>query len=251
MRALILSDIHANIDALDAVLNAAPAHDAVWNLGDMVGYGACPNEVVERARALGRTFVRGNHDRVCCGLADASEFNSIALRAAHWTEQVLTENNQDWLRTVPRGPVLPNGPQVGCVHGSPLDEDHYVLSLYDAAHQLAHTRTRITFFGHTHVQGAFAVGRDGDRYEMRPTYGAGDGVESWTLDLRETASYLLNPGSVGQPRDHDWRAAFALYDDEAQQVTFWRTPYPVRVAQARILRAGLPEILATRLFSGR
>jgi predicted phosphodiesterase len=251
MRALILSDIHANIDALESVLDAAPAYDVVWNLGDMVGYGAGPNAVVERVRALGNVFVRGNHDRACSGLTDAEEFNSVALRAVHWTQRELTKNNVDWLRKVPRGPVLPNGPQVGCVHGSPLDEDHYVLSLRDAAQQLALARTRLTFFGHTHVQGGFATNRDGDRFELRPTYSSGDGADCYQLDLRETASYLLNPGSVGQPRDHDWRAAFAIYDDVAQRVIFWRVPYPVRVAQVRIQRAGLPEVLATRLFSGR
>src|SRR5271156_3817446 len=115
MRALLLSDIHANIDALEAVLEAAPAHDQVWNLGDVVGYGAAPNEVIERVRSLGETFVRGNHDRACSGLLSVEDFNPIAGRAALWTRDVLTPEHMDWLRHMARGPVTPGSPQVSCM----------------------------------------------------------------------------------------------------------------------------------------
>ena len=251
MRVLILSDIHANIDALEAVLDAAPGYDAVWNLGDVVGYGATPNEVVDRVRGLGDVFVRGNHDRACSGLSNAEHFNPVALFAVHWTQHELTEDNTAWLRKIPRGPIMPDGPQVRCVHGSLLDEDQYVLSTRDAWQQLIHTRARLTFFGHTHMQGGFAANSEGDWFDLKPTYGSDEAADSYELDLREGVSYLLNPGSVGQPRDRDWRAAYAIYDDIAQRVTFGRVPYQVRVAQIRIQRAGLPEILATRLRSGR
>ena len=112
MRALLISDIHANLEALEAVLAAAPAHDVVWNLGDVVGYGANPNEVIDETRRLGSVFVRGNHDRVCSGLAGIEEFNPVAQRAARWTECVLTGEHRDWLRHMAVGPIAPDGPYV-------------------------------------------------------------------------------------------------------------------------------------------
>jgi len=260
MRALVLSDIHANIDALEAVLEAAGdtarGYDTVWNLGDVVGYGAAPNEAVNRVRALCGMFVRGNHDRACCGLTNAEDFNPVALAAARWTQKELTEDNKRWLHDMPRGPIMPDEsrdsrPQVSCVHGSLLDEDEYILFMDDARRQFVNSPIRLTFFGHTHVQGAFAVNEGADSFELKPTYSSDEDADSYELDLREGASYLINPGSVGQPRDRDWRAAFAIYDDVAQRVTFQRVPYPVRAAQIRIQRAGLPEMLATRLRSGR
>ncbi len=157
MRALLISDIHANIDALEAVLGVAPKYDLVWNLGDVVGYGAAPNEVIERVRGLGETFVRGNHDRACCGQSSLEDFNPIASRAARWTRQVLTPEHIDWLQHMARGPITPDGPQVSCMHGSYLDEDEYLLSIRDARLPLKQAETRINFFGHTHVQGGFAV----------------------------------------------------------------------------------------------
>ncbi len=250
MRALILSDIHANLDALDAVLAAAPAWDMVWNLGDIVGYGANPNEVIDRARGLGQVFVRGNHDRACSGLISLEDFNPIASRAAKWTQVVLSEEHIDWLQHLAQGPVMPDGPQVSCMHGSVVDEDEYVLSLRDAWGPLHEIRTRINFFGHTHLQGGFAT--DGESlFKLSPHYVGRNGAEEYEIQLRSSARYLINPGSVGQPRDHDWRAAFAIYDDEQMTVSFCRVPYDVRAAQERILRAGLPDRLAARLKEGR
>lgn len=264
MRALILSDMHANIDALDAVLEAAPQHDVVWNLGDIVGYNAAPQAVLEKARAIGspqRVFVRGNHDRACAGLIQAENFNPVALRAVQWTQSQLDPESIQWLKEMPAGPILPGGAQVCCVHGSLLDEDEYLLSTWDAEEQRARVRTRITFFGHTHVQGGFAANAAGEWFPLRPMYSHEDVAEKYDLDLRSGATYLINPGAVGQPRDRDWRAAFAVYDDkagddkagndEAARVTFFRVPYDVRLAQMRIQRAGLPEMLASRLRVGR
>lgn len=251
MRALILSDIHANIDALDAVLAAAPRHDVVWNLGDLVGYGAAPTAVLQRVREIGTIFVRGNHDRACCGLTDPEHFNPVALAAVQWTQRQLNAENKHWLREVPRGPIMPDGPQVSCVHGSLLDEDQYVLSTRDAWQQLAKEHTHITFFGHTHVQGGFGSNAEGEWTELKPIYSEDTAEESYELDLRSSATYLINPGSVGQPRDRDWRAAFAVYDDAKKRVTFYRVPYDVRLAQMRIQRAGLPDVLGSRLRVGR
>lgn len=250
MRALILSDIHANIDALDAVLEAAPEHDVVWNLGDVVGYGATPNEVIDRVRVLGKTFVRGNHDRACSGQISLADFNPVASRAARWTKEVLTPEHVDWLLHMARGPVMPDGPQVSCMHGSNLDEDQYVLSVRDAWLPLKESATRINFFGHTHVQGGFATNGE-DWFKLDPVYVNDNDRDMSELELRQGARYLINPGSIGQPRDRDWRAAFALYDDQRMIVEFHRVPYDFRMAQMRIMRAGLPDRLATRLREGR
>jgi diadenosine tetraphosphatase ApaH/serine/threonine PP2A family protein phosphatase len=251
MRVLILSDIHSNLEALGSVLAAAPAFDAVWNLGDVVGYGANPNEVIDKARGVGSVFVRGNHDKVCSGGAGLEDFNPIASRAAKWTRGVLTTEHAEWLRGMPAGPIMPDGPQVSCMHGSPLDEDEYVLTLRDALLPLTSVQTRINFFGHTHMQGGFATNGE-EWFRITPQYSS-RGTDEFELPLRENARYLINPGSVGQPRDGDWRAAFAMYESEngAQRVMFYRVPYDVKRAQERILAAGLPDRLATRLREGR
>jgi predicted phosphodiesterase len=250
MRALILSDIHGNLEALEAVLAAAPVCDAVWNLGDVVGYGANPNEVIDLVRGMAAINVRGNHDRVCCGLTPLEDFNPIAAEAARWTQTVLTPNNLQWLRDLAPGPLMPNGPEVSCSHGSLLDEDEYIVTKRDAYLPLNEATTRINFFGHTHVQGGFA--RHGeDWFLLHPEFFTNTDAEEYFLELRSSACYLLNPGSVGQPRDMDWRAAFAVYDEQRAGVTFYRIPYDLAEAQARILQAGLPVRLAARLSEGR
>jgi len=250
MRALLVSDIHANLEALEAVLAAAPAHDVVWNLGDLVGYGANPNEVIEEARRQGKIFVRGNHDRACCGLGGIEDFNPVAQRAARWTECVLSGEHRDWLRELAVGPIMPDGPQVSCVHGSPNDEDEYIVTVRDAWPSLQESTTRLTFFGHTHIQGGFATNGD-EWFRLAPRYTSHDDFEKFELELRGSARYLINPGSVGQPRDGDWRAAFALYDDAEMVLTWYRVPYNLRGAQKHIVDAGLPDRLAARLKEGR
>jgi predicted phosphodiesterase len=251
MRALILSDIHANLPALTAVLEAAPEHDVVWNLGDVVGYGANPNEVIDRVRDLGTVFVRGNHDRACCGLTGIEDFNPVASRAARWTQCVLSADHMAWLRTMQSGPLQPPGTEgISCTHGSLLDEDEYVLSAREAWGSLTDAATALNFFGHTHLQGGFAT--DGqDWFSLTPDYLTRDTAEEFDLKLSSGAQYMLNPGSVGQPRDGDWRAAFALYDSATSIVTFCRIPYDLRSAQEQITRAGLPDRLASRLREGR
>src|SRR5438105_12127068 len=118
MRVLVISDIHANIHALEACIDAFPANDVVWNLGDIVGYGANPNEVISRSRELGTTFVRGNHDKVCSGVSDLTGFNPVAALAAIWTQKNLTPEHLEWLKALPKGPIKPeNAPNVACVHG--------------------------------------------------------------------------------------------------------------------------------------
>jgi len=251
VRILVLSDIHANLEALDACLAAAPSFDTVVNLGDIVGYGASPNEVAERSRGLGKTFVRGNHDKAATGVMDLEDFNPMAAAAAIWTRNELTAENMEWLKALPHGPVsLPEFPEVQLVHGSPNDEDEYVVSLGDALAPLITITVPLTFFGHTHLQGGFfANGSSADGF--RPEYKTVGQPESVPLQLKANTRYLINPGSVGQPRDGDWRAAFALYDTEAQIVHYHRTPYNLKAAQDRIFGAKLPPRLATRLAAGR
>jgi len=251
VRILLLSDIHANIEALDACLAAAPEHDIVVNLGDIVGYGASPNEVTERSRHLGKVFVRGNHDKAATGVMDLEDFNPMAAAAAVWTRQELTPENLQWLHDLPHGPVgLPDFPEVQLVHGSPNDEDEYVVSLGDALAPLIALNVPLTFFGHTHLQGGFfANGTSADGF--RPEYRTVGQPESVPLQLKSETRYLINPGSVGQPRDGDWRAAFALYNTDEQVVHFHRAPYNLKSAQDRIFSAKLPARLATRLAAGR
>ncbi|HEY1677916.1 MAG TPA: metallophosphoesterase family protein [Candidatus Sulfotelmatobacter sp.] len=251
MRILLLSDIHANLEALDACLANAPSFDMVVNLGDIVGYGASPNEVTDRSRQLGKVFVRGNHDKAATGVMDLNDFNPMAAAAALWTRNELTPENLEWLRVLPQGPVaVPDFPEMQLVHGSPNDEDEYVVSLGDALAPLITLTMPLTFFGHTHLQGGFfANGSSADGF--RPEYRTVGQAESIALQLKKSARYLINPGSVGQPRDGDWRAAFALYDTGDQVVHFHRTPYNLKQAQDRIFAANLPARLATRLASGR
>jgi diadenosine tetraphosphatase ApaH/serine/threonine PP2A family protein phosphatase len=251
VRILLLSDIHSNLEALDACLAAAPAHDLVINLGDTVGYAANPNEVIARVRSLGRIFVRGNHDKAVCGLMDLEEFNPIAGIATLWTRDQLTRENLEWLRTLPQGPIrLDNLPGLQFVHGSAFDEDEYLVSVRDAFAPLVSDSIPITFFGHTHIQGGFVL--QGEVTEgYRPEYRTVGQLESSDWALRSDRRYLINPGSVGQPRDGDWRAAFATFDAATRIVSFYRVPYNLRVAQEKIIAANLPQRLATRLATGR
>ncbi len=251
MRILLLSDIHANLEALEAVLATAPPFDLVANLGDVVGYGASPNEVIERSRGLGKIFVRGNHDKAATGLIDLEDFNPMAASSAIWTRDQLTPEHHEWLQSLPQGPLSLEGfPEANLVHGSPGDEDAYIVSIGDALVPLLALTTPLTFFGHTHLQGGFfANGSSADGF--RPEYRTVGQPESVSLQLRQATRYMINPGSVGQPRDGDWRAAFALFDTEAQIVHFHRVPYNLKAAQERILSAKLPPRLATRLAAGR
>jgi diadenosine tetraphosphatase ApaH/serine/threonine PP2A family protein phosphatase len=251
VRVLLLSDLHSNLEALEACLDAAPAHDIVVNLGDIVGYGANPNEVIDRARALGKHFVRGNHDKAAAGLMDLDEFNPIAALAALWTREHISPENLKWLRTLPQGPIqLPGLENAQFVHGSPLDEDDYVVSARDAFEPLLAAQVPLTFFGHSHVQGGFTSSPN-EAAAFRPVYPSLGQLESSEWPLRPGLQYLVNPGSVGQPRDGDWRAGFALFDSETRVVTFYRVPYDLKTAQERILAANLPQRLATRLATGR
>jgi diadenosine tetraphosphatase ApaH/serine/threonine PP2A family protein phosphatase len=251
MRVLVISDIHANIHAFNACIAAFPAYDVVWNLGDVVGYGANPNEVITSALQLGKLFVRGNHDKACSGVSDLAGFNPVAALAAIWTQQSLTPEHLQWLKLLPQGPIKPGEvANVACVHGSPLEEDHYVINIHDAQEPLAHPAARCTFFGHTHIQGGF-LSSNGDVHAIRPAFRDPKQPQRIEFGLEEGTTYMINPGSIGQPRDGDPRAGFALYDVDDHRVIFYRVPYDISAAQKDILSAGLPPRLAERLADGR
>lgn len=247
MRYLILSDIHANMDALEAVLASLPpgSWDELVVLGDLVGYGAAPNDVIDRIRALKPTaIIRGNHDKASCGIDDGSNFNHVARVAARWTGDMLTPDNREYLRTLPAGPVSLDD-RVEICHGSPFDEDHYIFDAEDARRALEAGDRQVCLFGHTHLPVVFR--RTGSSYDgFIP-----EGEDDITLRFEDGVQYIVNPGSVGQPRDGDPRAAFAIYDTEGPSLTLRRIPYAVDAAQRRILGAGLPASLANRLAVGR
>ena len=251
MRALILSDIHANIEALDAVLEVAPrqAYDRLFVLGDLVGYGASPNEVVDRVYALEPdVLIRGNHDKVASGVEEPHHFNQVAAQAAIWTLDALTDVNRERVAALPRGPVAVDDVVEVC-HGTPFDEDVYVFDHDDATRALNAATGRICFFGHTHLPVAFLRRHAASSLDVVvPVLGAPDPT---VVALEGEPRYLINPGSVGQPRDGDPRAAYAVYDDQAAQVEIVRVPYRVDVAQQKIIDAKLPETLARRLGVGR
>lgn len=247
MRYLILSDIHSNLTALDASLAAAQGRwDKAVCLGDVVGYGPDPNEVIDRLRSLGTVTIRGNHDKATSGVADADDFNPIARTAALWTRNQLRPDNQEWLEKLPLGPLEVDGFHI--VHGAVHDEDEYLLAPAQALDSLADAPSPVTFFGHTHVQGGFALQED--RVSVLQFKSGGEDPYT-TLEVQPGVTYMVNPGSVGQPRDGDTRAAFAIADLPNKRIELWRVPYNIIAVQKRMEANGLPEPLILRLAFGR
>jgi diadenosine tetraphosphatase ApaH/serine/threonine PP2A family protein phosphatase len=246
VRYLIVADIHGNAEALNEVLARAAdeGFDDLLVLGDLVGYGGGPNDVVEvvRRRAKKENVIRGNHDKVVAAIEDGENFNDVALAAALWTREALSRENLEYVRELAQGPVETASGAVIC-HGSPLDEDEYVLSLDQAGEIFLEHQAPLTFFGHTHLP--MMIGRNGAKLELLVLKG-----EKQDLELSAARQYLFNPGSVGQPRDRDPRSAFAIYDNETGVVHWRRVEYPVEEAQKRIQDAGLPPVLAYRLSVG-
>lgn len=247
MRYLVLTDIHANLEAFDTCLADARRRrfDKTVILGDLVGYGADPNAVIERVQELAPVaIVRGNHDKVACGLEQAEGFNTVAKSAAHWTLDVLRPTFRDWLAALPEGPTEVDETIEIC-HGSPFDEDAYIFDELDAVRALKVSKRPLCLFGHTHYPVSFELSNDA--FEA---LGPATSAES-RIAMKPGAKYLINPGSVGQPRDGDPRAAYAIADTAARCVELFRLKYPIEEAQAKIVREGLPEVLAQRLGVGR
>jgi predicted phosphodiesterase len=239
MRIAVLSDIHANLPALDAVLADAGAVDGIWHLGDVVGYGPDPDGVVARLRDAGAIGVRGNHDAAAAGGSEIDWFNPDARRAMEWTRSVIGRPAVEWLTALPERRQLE-----GCelVHGSPREPLwEYVTSAAIARDSLHVLTEPIGLHGHTHIPAAFVEDAGSvDRFAPRP----GSALE---LGGRRA---LVNPGSVGQPRDGDPRASYLILDPGAGTMTWQRVDYDIEAVQRAMRAAGLPGFLVSRLSIG-
>jgi predicted phosphodiesterase len=248
LRYLLLSDLHSNLEALDSCLELAKGtYEQVLCLGDLVGYGPDPNAIIERLKPIATVIIRGNHDRACTGDPVAAEFNPLARLATEWTRDALTPDNFGFLRSLPAGPVQLDGFQI--VHGSPLDEDDYILGPGQAFPLLRSPETQTVCFGHTHYQGGFMLSPQGRFQEIHVPLKK-DGLVL-TLRLQDQGRYLVNPGSIGQPRDGDQRAAFAVLDSGQHVVDYFRASYNLSKTQEKMRKAGLPHLLIQRLEHGR
>jgi diadenosine tetraphosphatase ApaH/serine/threonine PP2A family protein phosphatase len=241
MRVLVISDIHANLTALETVLEDAGEFDTVWCLGDLVGYGPDPNECVERIRDLPNSCcLAGNHDHAVLGLMPLSRFNYEAQAAVSWTQQILSEKNREYLASLPltimKDPFL-------LTHGSPREPLwEYILDEHTALLNFENFQTDYCLIGHSHIPLLFFMPANEDQ------------VLSLAMPEKEPFSLqprmIINPGSVGQPRDLDPRASYALLDLKAETWELRRVAYDITDVQLRILEAGLPERHATRLVAG-
>jgi predicted phosphodiesterase len=246
MRYLVVSDIHSNKEALASVLSFVRRKrwDKVVFLGDLVGYGANPNQTVDLLRSLRPLVaIRGNHDKVCSGIEEGELFNRIALEAAMWTRRKLTRSNLQWLKALPQGPVVVDG-LFAISHGTPMDEDAYIFGEIEALNIFRHTKFPLCFFGHSHFPVIFGLSPDAITTVLTV-------APSFRFKLRDGVRYLVNPGSVGQPRDGNPLASFAIFDSDSRVVTIHRIPYRLEETQEKIKRAGLPQPLADRLAIGR
>jgi diadenosine tetraphosphatase ApaH/serine/threonine PP2A family protein phosphatase len=240
MRFAILSDLHANLEATEAVLADAHERDCTdfICLGDVVGYNANPHECLEIVRKMKCPVVKGNHDEQATLTESSRGFNALAEAAINWTRAHLTNEDKEWLRALPLTQEVGDFTIVHATLDAP-DQWGYVFNNLDAVASFAHQQTTVCFFGHTHVAGAFV--RD-------------DGVKKVKVDqlpIEETKKYFINAGSVGQPRDGDWRAAYCIYHVEKNVVEQRRVKYDLATAQKKIIQAGLPRLLADRLELGR
>ncbi len=243
MRYAIISDIHSNLEALSAVISkiAELKADRILCLGDIVGYNTNPNEVIDILKSEKALCIIGNHDAVACGLREPNNFNSLAKRAALWTREQLTNESRTFLRNLPKELKVDD---LFIFHGSIHDTDRYILYKEDIEENFQFLekltgQPRIGFFGHTHVRTTYINHRDVISVDL-----------SFELSLSPLRKYLINPGSVGQPRDYDPRASFLIYDTMEKKVTFYRTDYDIAACQDKIIKAGLPPQLATRLAMG-
>ena len=240
MRFAILSDLHANLEATEAVLADAREHDCTHFicLGDVVGYNANPHECIEIVQKMECPVVKGNHDEQATLTESSRGFNALAEAAINWTRAHLTNEDKEWLRALPLTQQVHDFTIVHATLDAP-EQWGYVFNSLDAVASFAYQETTVCFFGHTHVAGAFV--RD-------------DGVRKMKVDrlpIEETKKYFINVGSVGQPRDGDWRAAYCIFHVEKNVVEQRRVKYDLATVQKKIIQAGLPHLLADRLELGR
>lgn len=240
MRFAILSDLHANLEATEAVLADARNRQCTdfICLGDVVGYNANPHECVEIVRNLDCPVVMGNHDEQASAEDETSGFNPMAEQAINWTREHLTREDKVWLRELRMQRQVRDFTIVHATLDTP-DQWGYVFNTLDATASFTYQHTTVCFFGHTHVAGAFV--RDDGVKRVR--------ADQLTIDSQK--KYFINSGSVGQPRDGDWRAAYCVYDVERSCVEWRRVPYDIDTTQRKIRDGGLPPLLAERLKLGR
>ena len=240
MRIALFGDIHANLEALEAVLEDASKQSVTDYvcMGDIVGYNADPAACLERVRAMDCPTVKGNHDEDASGSHSLENMNPVAATALEWTRRQLSDEQRQWLR---RLRMVRQVADFTVVH-STLDQPshwNYVTNRFDAMSNFSYQFTQICFQGHTHVPRVY-IKNDRVREETTDS-----------LIIEDGAKYFINVGSVGQPRDQDWRASYALYTPASQTVQWRRLPYDIETAQKKIIAAGLPERLALRLAEGR
>ncbi|UCH50627.1 MAG: metallophosphoesterase family protein [Chloroflexota bacterium] len=242
MRYAIIGDIHSNLEAFEMVLRDADVKggfDKIWCLGDVVGYGPDPNECIERLCQFEHVCVAGNHDWAAIGKMDTADFNPVAAQACQWTAQQLTAENIEYLQNLPLSICQED---FTLIHGSPREPIwEYLLSLEGAQDNFSHFETTYCLVGHSHVPLIFELVDSKVVYEMFP-----EGAE---LRLGERRM-IINPGGVGQPRDGDPRASYALYDTEARTVYHHRVEYDIQATQKKMTELGLPAPLILRLSVG-
>jgi diadenosine tetraphosphatase ApaH/serine/threonine PP2A family protein phosphatase len=241
MRTLVLSDIHGNRTALEAVLEAAGDVDAVWCLGDIVGYGPDPNDCIAMIKDLPNIIcLRGNHDSAVIGLTGSGKFNSVAQRVLDWTKNQLNPAHRKFLQSLSPQAIIDD---VTIVHGSPRDPVwEYIMDVYTATANFDYFDTQFCFVGHSHLPVLYYLKNGKDLATVSFIY-PGD-----TAKLPERT--IVNPGSVGQPRDHDPRASFTIYDTESKSWTQHRVAYDIVEVQERMTRVGLPAEYIQRLEMG-
>lgn len=242
MRIAIVADIHANLEAATAVFEEIDklSPDRIFCLGDLTGYNAQPNEVIDMLRGREIPTIMGNHDAATCGLEDPWFFRASAKKAIEWQMAVLRDDNREWLMRAPEQMVF-NRVCLG-VHGSPSSRDDYIVDWLDAMRQLEFLNGReisVCFFGHSHRPSFFS--EKGSPRQIEP---------GSIQEMRPMNRYFINPGAVGQPRDRDPRAAFGLFDMEKMTFEFCRVPYDIDACAHKVVRAGLPVRLARRLSRG-
>jgi diadenosine tetraphosphatase ApaH/serine/threonine PP2A family protein phosphatase len=242
MRFAILADIHSNLEAFEAVLGDADSRggfDKIWCLGDVVGYGPDPNECIRRLRQFENVCIAGNHDWAAIGKMDTSEFNPVAATAANWTAEQLTAEYRDYLLSLP---LTLREDGFTLAHGSPREPIwEYLLSTEAAQDNFAYFETVYCLVGHSHIPLIFELVSEKAVFsEFRET----------NLKLEEKRM-IINPGGVGQPRDGDPRASYAIYDSEAQTVSHYRVEYDIPATQKKMAEQGLPTTLILRLSVGR
>ncbi len=246
MRYLILSDIHANLDALNAVLEHIKREriDKYIILGDILDYGAQPNETINLLKTLlPQDAVRGDHEKIFTGALSEEYFDPEVLICSKWTKKQLTQNSAAYIESLPAGPkTVDNAFEI--VHGSYPDEDMYIMDSDALDTSFANLKMPIGFFGHTHIPIVFIERLDGKK-EMADIYGSKN-----VFTLKDDERYLINPGSIGQPRDNNPDAAFAIYDSTVKTIVLLRVPYDRHSAAKKIMDAGLPDFFAQRLVAG-